>query len=239
MAREGSKGRLRGLEPGHAVNKLAYLSAMEVFQDLTPAEVEEVDRMATMRPYPRGRVIYVPGQTGEVLFLLKRGRVDLYQLSPQGRKLVLASLGPATFFGEMSLLGQRMYEAFAEAAEDSLLCVLSRADVERLLLAKPRVALRILETLGQRLRETEARLQELAFKDTTARVASLLLRLSRHGGQEVVGWSHQELADNLGVYRETVTNALNQLKALGLIDIGRRRIVLRDVPGLQRRAGLD
>ena len=78
--------------------------------------------------------------------------------------------------------------------------------------------------MGQRLQDSEARLEEIAFKNARSRLASLLLRLYR--GRDAVDLSHQDLADRLGFYRETVTNALDQFKAEGLIEIGRRKITI-------------
>ena len=62
---------------------------------------------------------------------------------------------------------------FAGAAEDSLVCVIGRADVERLILSKPQVALRMTEEIGQRLHSSQERLGDSAFKGVPARVASL------------------------------------------------------------------
>jgi CRP-like cAMP-binding protein len=53
----------------------------------------------------------------------------------------------------------------------------------------------------------------------------------------VDGLTHQDIADRLGVYRETATNALNELKTAGLIEIGRKHIRLLDRARLQRIAG--
>ena len=145
--------------------------------------------------------------------------VQIYRMSPEGRKLVIARLPPYSFFGEMSCIGQGMYDTFAEATEDSLICTMSRADVERLLLAKPRVSLRILEAVGKRMVEAERQLEEIAFKGLIPRLAVLILREAE--GDEVRGLSHQDIAEQLGVYRETVTSALNELKTAGIIDIGR------------------
>ena len=150
--------------------------------------------------------------------------MEIYRLSPEGRKLVISSIGPGTFFGEMALVGQGMYDSYAEAMELSTACVMIRSDVERLLLAKPKVALRFLEGVGQRLKDSEARLEEIAFRNARSRLASLLLQLCR--GRDVVDLSHQDLADRLGFYRETVTNAVAQLKADGLIETGRRKITI-------------
>jgi CRP-like cAMP-binding protein len=116
-------------------------------------------------------------------------------------------------------MGQGMYDTFAEAVEDSLICTMSRRDVERLLLSKPKVALRMLEAVGKRVVDAERQLEEIAFKGLIPRVASLLLREAQHN--EVSGLSHQDIAEQLGVYRETVTSALNELKTAGMIEIGR------------------
>ncbi|MCA1604749.1 MAG: Crp/Fnr family transcriptional regulator, partial [Acidobacteria bacterium] len=213
-------------------SKIGYLSAMELFRDFTPEQMQELDRATRMQTCKTGRVFYTPGETGEVLFILKKGAVQIYRMSPEGRKLVIARLPPYSFFGEMSCIGQGMYDTFAEATEDSLICTMSRTDVERLLLAKPQVSLRILEAVGRRMVEAERQLEEIAFKGLIPRLASLLLREAE--GEEVKGLSHQDIAEQLGVYRETVTSALNELKAAGIIDIGRKRITITDRQRLER-----
>lgn len=213
--------------------KVGYLSAQDVFQDLTPEDMAWLDRATTTVTCEKGRVIYQPGESGEVLYLLKRGAVDLYRLSPEGKKLIIAHLGDQTFFGEMSILGQGMYDTFAEASQPCVLCAMTRSDVERLVMNKPVVALRLLQALGQRVLDMQAVLEDLAFRSVTARMASLLFRLSRQqGSMTVEGLTQQELADMAGTFRETATQSLNQLKARGLIEIGRTRITIVDAPGL-------
>jgi len=214
-------------------DKITYLTNMELFQDMKGRELLELDRMTTMSAVQKGKVFYRPGEMGEVLFLLKKGHVQLYRLSLDGKKLILDTLGPGTIFGEMALVGQRMHSAFAEALEDCLICVMSRADVERLIIDYPKVALRILEVTGRRLREAEARLEDMAFKSVPARLASLLLRLSKEHGKVIEGITHQEMAEMVGTYRETATQILNNYKSQGLIDIARKRITILDIEGLQ------
>lgn len=213
--------------------KLGFLSDIELFQDLSAKEIEELERLITISAVKRGKVFYRPEESGEVLFILKSGRVQLYRISPEGKKLVIASLGPGTLFGEMPLLGQQMHNTFAEAAEDCVIFVMSRKDLERLFLNKPHVALRVLDITGRRLRDAENRLQTMAFKGIPARLASLLLLLAEeHDSLEVVGLTHQDLAETVGTYRETATQVLNDLKAQGLIEIGRKRIIILDPEGL-------
>jgi CRP/FNR family cyclic AMP-dependent transcriptional regulator len=218
-------------------SKIGYLQMVDIFQDLTESEIEEIDRATTMSTCRRGKIFYMPEDTSEVLFLLKEGRVQLYRISPDGKKLVIATIGPGTIFGEMALISQGMHNTFAEATEDCVLCVMSREDVERMLVTKPKVALRIFEALGTRLKETEARLEEIAFKGIPARLASLLLQLADERGSNIVtGMTHQDLGEQIGTYRETTTQTLNTFRADGLIEIGRKRITILDREGLQRIA---
>jgi CRP/FNR family cyclic AMP-dependent transcriptional regulator len=222
-------------EPEMQDRKLNYLSNIEIFQDLSHDELQEMDRQITMSTCEPGRIFYMPEETGEVLFLLKKGRVQLYRISPNGKKLVVATLGPGTMFGEMSLVGQGMHNTFAEAVDACLLCVMSRSDVERLMREKPEVAFRFVEALGVRMTSLESRLEDIAFKSIPARLASLLLRLAvdEGNGNVVTGYTHQDLGEVLGTYRETVTQTLNDFKSEGLVRISRKKIELLDLDGLE------
>ena len=215
--------------------KVDYLSNIQVFRDLTPTELAQMDRQLTMSTCRPGKIFYMPEDSGEVLFLLKKGRVQLYRIAPNGKKLVLATLGPGAIFGEMSLVGQGMHNTFAESMDECVLCVMSRSDVERLVQEKPEVAFRFVEALGKRLTQLEERLEDIAFKSIPARLASLLLKLNEEQGgkQVVIGYTHQDLSEMLGTYRETVTQTLNDLKADGLIDIGRKQVMLLNLPALR------
>ncbi len=218
--------------------KLEALSEIEIFQDLTNQEMEEMDRSTTMSTCEPGRVFYGPDEAGEVLFLLKKGRVQLYRLSPEGKKLVVAILEKGSIFGEMSLIGQGMHNTFAEAIEECMLCVMSRMDVERIIEEKPQVALRFLENMAIRLQETEAKLEDLAFKSIPVRLAALLQDLASesHSGDTIEGYTHQDLAEMLGTYRETATQTLNEFKSHGLVEIERKRIRIVDPGGLEIQA---
>ncbi|WP_420630677.1 Crp/Fnr family transcriptional regulator [Candidatus Leptofilum sp.] len=218
--------------------KVDYLSNIQVFRDLTPNELAQMDRQVTMSTCKPGKIFYMPEDSGEVLFLLKKGRVQLYRIAPNGKKLVVATLGPGAIFGEMSLVGQGMHNTFAESVDECVLCVMSRSDVERLVQEKPEVAFRFVEALGNRLTQLEAHLEDIAFKSIPTRLAALLLKLQEEQGgrQTVTGYTHQDLSEMLGTYRETVTQTLNDLKADGLISIARKQVVLKDMPRLRQLA---
>lgn len=200
--------------------------------------VDSMDSSATRIACEEGRVFYAPGDTGEVLFLLETGRVQLYRLSPEGKKLIMATLGPGSLFGEISMNGEEVSDTFAEAVENCTLYVMGRSDLERMLVTHPQLRLRAVETLGQRLREVEARLEDITLKGIPARLASLLLRLQEKHGvggtpPVIEGYTHEDLAGMIGTHRETATKALNDFKRAGLLDIGPKWLELYDLEGLQ------
>jgi CRP-like cAMP-binding protein len=216
--------------------KLQALSEIEIFQDLTKQEMEDMDRTTTMSTCEVGRVFYGPEETAEVLFLLKKGRVQLYRLSPEGKKLVVAILEPGAIFGEMSIIGQGMHNTFAESIDECTLCVMSPRDVGHLLTSKPKVAMRIMEVMARRLKDAETRLEDLAFKSIPSRLASLLLKLATSKTEKLLveGYTHQDFAEMIGTYRETTTQTLNQFKHQGWIDIQRKHIQVLDPPALEQ-----
>ena len=214
--------------------KVEYLSTIQIFRDLTSAELAEMDRKTTMNSCKAGKIFYMPEDSGEVLFLLKKGRVQLYRMAPSGKKIVVATLGPGAVFGEMSIVGQGMHNTFAQALDECKICVMSHTDVDRLIRDKPDVAFRFVEALGNRVTQLESRLEDIAFKSIPSRLAGLLLQLAEDaGGDTVKGFTHQDLAEMLGTYRETTTQTLNEFKGNGWIEIGRKRITLLDKCGLQ------
>jgi CRP-like cAMP-binding protein len=88
--------------------------------------------------------------------------------------------------------------------------------------------------MAARLQATERKLEDIAFKGIPARLAGLLLELASEisDGNEVVGLTHQDLAERIGTYRETTTQVLNNFKVQGWIKINRKHIQLLNTEAL-------
>ena len=225
--------RPTGRSPDAGALKRHYLQQVEVFQDLTEAQIHEVERSTRMSTIGSGRILHQPDEKSEMLFLLKSGRVQIYRISPDGKRFIISNIEPGMFFGEMALLGQGVHDSFAETITESTLCVISRRDLEYLIGRFPTIGVRIMQALADRLSEAETQLEDLALKSLTARLATLILRLSSGASRRVTGLTHNDLAERVGTSRETATQALNELKNAGLIAIGRKRIDVLDRQALK------
>jgi CRP/FNR family transcriptional regulator, cyclic AMP receptor protein len=121
---------------------------------------------------------------------------------------------------------------------------LGREDLERLVLDRPEVGLRMMDLLAERLAESNERMAEVAHKEVFPRLASQVLRLlegegvvDREGGQRLrTAYTHEELGAMVGANRVAVTRALGRLQDEGMVEVRRRRIHVRDPEALRRIA---
>ncbi len=225
-------------------DKTFCLAEVDIFADLNAAEMDAIATAAPMKTYTAGELLYAPTNPIEALFILKAGRVRVFRIAPDGRALTTALITPGTIFGEMVLLGQHMYDNYAEALDEAVVCVMSRDDVHKFLMTDPRIAARIATILGTRLAEMERRLSDTVFKSVPQRIAATLTTL---GGQQrrlalgprvtVVALTHEQLAALAGTSRETTTKVLGEFAEAGLVKLGRGRITLLNPDGITAQAG--
>jgi CRP-like cAMP-binding protein len=220
--------------------KAAFLASSDIFGHLPLAEVSELERLATVITSPPGRIFYRPGEKGTTLFLLSTGSVQLYYISQDGRKLITATLEAGASFGELPLFGQTLHTSFAETVTSAQLYIFNRQDIEYLVSQKPTIALGFLTTMTQRFTQLEAQLIDTTFRSTAARLATLLLQLAHTQDDALVvdGFSHEELAERLGVYRETVSAVLRELKDACTITSSRKHITISQPTRLKEIAAL-
>ncbi|WP_205855859.1 Crp/Fnr family transcriptional regulator [Phytoactinopolyspora endophytica] len=240
----GRREETTEMERAAELDKTWCLTEVDIFCDLSDQEMQVIADNAPMRTYTAGEVLFSPHSPVETLFILKRGRIRVFRVSEDGRALTTAIITPGTIFGEMVLLGQSMYDNFAEAIDESVVCVMSKADVHKFLMADQRIASRIAATLGQRLAEMERRLTESVFKSVPQRVASTLHTLAQDSprsgvltrGQQIT-LTHEQLAALVGTSRETATKVLGEFAEQGLLRLARGRITVLDAAALEAEAG--
>ncbi len=223
--------------------KVRLLSLVDVLEPLSEEEIAGLIQRIPSTPLEEGQVFYTPEDRSEALFLLKNGRVRVYKVAPDGWEFTLAVVEAGTVFGEMALTAQRLRESYAEAMEPADVCILKDEDLERLVLEHPRVGLRMMRVLGERLRTCEARLEDIGLKDVPSRLASLLLQLAesegvmtREGPMIPTRYTQRQLATMIGSSRESVTRAFSRLRKAGAVELRRRHVHVKDVEALERAA---
>lgn len=219
-----------------------FLKQCDLFRRLTPEQVQRLEPRCRSRTFKRGEPIYLPAEAADAALVLAEGRVKIGSVTDEGKQTILALIEPGELFGELSVLDGSPREEFAEAAEKSTV-VLVPADVMRELVEEnPAVAVGVTKLIGLRRRRIERRLKSLMFRSNRQRLVSLLSELADQYGEPAespagatrlrIKLSHQDLASIIGSTRETVTVVLGELQAEELVEVGRRRIVLRDLEKL-------
>jgi CRP/FNR family transcriptional regulator, cyclic AMP receptor protein len=201
-----------------------YLRKVDIFQDLSREEIEGLFKGTVLKECAPGTVFYTPEDSSERVFILKLGRVEVYRLTAQGKRLVTRWIGPGTIFGEMGLLGQTLQGCFAEATESSLVCMATRDDILQLLRERPDITIRLLDSIGNRLKSLEDRLEDAIFSPVKVRLARFLLSRLEPASNAVSGYTQAEIGDVIGALRQTVAETLSDLEGQGLVEVGRKQI---------------
>ena len=218
------------------------LQRVPLLAALTDSDREALARSASRHRYRRGDIIFQKDDPGHSLFIVARGSVRIYVPSTQGADLTLAVLGPGHFFGDLSLLDGRPRSASAAALGDTNVVILERSDFVAVIRTRPAAVMSVLAVVVRRLRDTDEMASDLAFLDVGGRLAKKLLELAATNGvkrQDGVlldmPITQEELANMIGVTRESVNRNLSLFRRIGLVAKEGRRFVLRDPVGLRRR----
>jgi len=219
--------------------ELRLLSMVDIFEPLSEDDIEELARRHRDIRLKQGETLFSPGEHGERLFILKEGRVQIYWVSAQGQEITLAMVDEGKVFGEMALTAQQLRVAYARAVEPSIVLSLRRKDLEDLILREPKVGLRLIEWLSERVRQLQTRLEDVSSKEAPARLASLILQLvenegivTREGYQVPTRYTHEQLGTMMSANRVTVTRAMAELRRREAIEPNSRCICVRDMEAL-------
>ncbi len=215
------------------------LRRVPLFSDLTEADLLRFAEVTREREYPKNSVILFEDDPGDALYIVSTGQVKVVLIGEDGREVILSVLGEKDFFGEMSLIDDEPRSAHVIAMKDSHLLVLRRDDFQAQLEEHPKIALKLLRVLVQRLRRADEKIGGLVLLDVNGRVARLLLDLSEEsGGPKITRkLTHHTIAQMIGSSRETVSRAMRELVEKGCIEVSRREITITQPEALRSMAG--
>lgn len=184
----------------------------------------------------RGEMLYATDEPAERLLVLRSGRVQVYLITDEGKKVVIETVEAPSLLGEAVLTERRAHASSAEATTDCDLLLVERSSIAALLQARPELTVPLLEAVSARLQAVGKRLEDRAVRAVTARLARALIQLVP--GPEYVAYplKHAEIADVAGTSRETATRVLNRFEQAGLVALERARIRLLQPHELHRIA---
>ena len=217
------------------------LKRVPLFANFSDEARSRLAARSVLRTYAKGSLLFSTGEPCRGLYVVESGRVRIFRTSPTGREQVLHVEGPGRPVAELPLLDGGAYPASAMTEVESRLAFIPRAEFEALYRANPDVAEAVIRELGKRLRHLVHVTETLAFRDVAARLASFLAEYAEQHGEStpsgteiVLDRTREELSQELGTARESVSRALKQLSEKGVIEpMSGRRLRIPDVARLR------
>ncbi len=225
-----------------ADNKTSYLKQVTLFANLSDDALHELTNVAKHRTFRSSEVIFHRDDPGQVLYVIKEGKVKICLISPDGQEISLVVFGKGECFGELALLDGLPRSADAVAVERVECFTLQRSDFHNAIMKNPTIAIQVLEVISKRLRNTNEQVEDLIFLDVYGRVAKKLLELSELHGTKVEDgiriefrMTQQELASMVGASRESVNKVMGYFTDKQYISTDKHRITLHRINALKQR----
>ena len=204
------------------LSNLDLLRRVPLFSSLTVAQAEVLSGAVVKQRFKRGQGLVEQGQKSNALFILLTGRCRVMASDSRGREVILATLGPGDYIGEMSIIDNEPHSATVRAEVQTDALVLGRAEFARCLAENTSMALVVMKGLVKRLRHADRKIESLALLDVYGRVAHALLDFAQTdaAGLQVVREkiSRQDLAKMVGASREMVSRVMKDLEERGFIE---------------------
>ena len=199
---------------------------------LAQDELNEISSHGVVRNYPKQAVILNEGDSSDSLYIVLEGRVKAFVADAAGHEVVLSTMGPGEYFGEMAL-DRRPRSASIMTLVSSRFLIVPGDEFRGFLASHPAFALSLVEKLIYKVRALTESVKSLAFMDVYGRVARLLLELAEdRDGRLVIGerLTQQDIASRVGASREMIGLILRDLTVGGYISVAGREITINREP---------
>lgn len=225
--------------PTGTADVAALLAQVPTFETLGEAELLQVAEVSVPRRFEAHDVIFREGDTSDTCYIVRSGHARAIREHSDGRTLTLAQFGPGDIFGELAMFDDERRSASVETLEATEVIAILGADMRRLMRTHPDIAVKLVISLGRRLRESNERLTRQSFQTVQSRVAVVLGDLVEQAQAEgaaetsvLITATQAEIAQLAGSSRESASRFLATLERASVISQGRGRIVVHDPAAL-------
>jgi CRP/FNR family transcriptional regulator len=216
-----------------STNKVWYLKNNRLFADASEHRVADVEHIFRMRLLPRKTEIFERNDAPRTIYLVKTGRVRIVRLTPDGKEITVAVLGPGDIFGEEALFDATPRTSHAVCMDETLICQAKAEDLLGLMARDATLAMNVAKILSERLDGASATIEDLAYARIPDRIMHVFARLAAdygiphaEGTALDVRLTHADIASLVGSTRETVSLEIGNLTRDGRLRFDGRTIVL-------------
>ena len=212
------------------------VSKVQIFENLDSKELLKIVNKINHKEYNKGDIIFTEGNVANTLYFINEGKIKLYKHTKDGKEQILHILSEGDFFGELELIKPSKYGFNSKAIVDAKICTLTKDEMKDIMIDNPEISIKLLEAVGERLSRVENLVQNLATNDIDSRMAYLIIDLMKECGKKSgsnislnLPLSREDMANYIGVTRETISRKLKKFENEGLIKIlGTKNIVILD-----------
>lgn len=222
---------------------IELLKRCPLFAGLKEEELRRIRAIASLRQIRKKEVLFSDGEEAKGFYVILSGKVKLYKISPEGKEQILHVVSAPDAFAEAALFLEGSYPAFAEALSDCQLLFFPKIDFIQLIQKNPQLSINMIVTLSHYLKRFALLIEELSLKEVSSRIAKYLidlsLKLAKEGKspKEVeLDLSKTQLASKLGTISETLSRTLAKMKAKGIIDVNKNKILILNREALEELA---
>lgn len=216
-------------------NHSSCITIVPIFNHLADAQMDEILNLTNSMKYKKGEVIYRAGEISDSLYIVSSGKIKIYRLSESGKEQLVRILQAGDFTGELALFNETIHEAYAEAMEETWVCMVKQADLQALLLKYPSISIKLLNEFSNRLDQSEKQTTRFATEKVETRIALFLVEHAEETKSLLVKlpMSRKDLASYLGTTPETISRKLLELEEAGLIMQKPKKVIeILDLEGL-------
>jgi len=209
------------------------LKQCPLFAGLREEDLKRIRGIALLKQVGKREVLFSDGEQAKGFYVILSGKVKLYKISPEGKEQILHMVSAPDAFAEAALFHEGSYPAFAEALVDSQLLFFPKRDFIHLIERNPQLSINMIVSLSHFLRNFASLIEELSLKEVSSRVAKYLIDLSLKSAKDGknpkevdLDLSKTQLASKLGTISETLSRTLSKMKAKGVIDVNKNKILI-------------
>jgi len=203
------------------LSNLELLRRVPLFSALTTGQSTSIADAIVKKRFKRAETIVEQGKKSDALYIILTGRARVMSTDSRGREVILATLQPGDYFGEMSLIDDEPHSATVRTEIQTDVLTLGREAFSRCLPENSSMSYNIMRGLVARLRHADRKIESLALMDVYGRVARSLLEFANDDGlgnkkiKEKI--SRQDLAKMVGASREMVSRVMKDLEERGFV----------------------